>query len=312
MSARAATGFAFLVLGCCLCGFTVLSQAQQRPPQRPAPAASRQVHPASETARPAPMTPAQQEETRGDIFMARKMYRKAIETYQDVLLARGVPVHVKQRKRNFFQRLFGFFRRPRLPQNPANAKLMDKIGIAYQELGDDNQAETYYKRSAESDKHFASPLNNLGTVEFGRKNYKNAVNWYAKSIKVDPRAATTFSNMGYAYLAWNKYQEAIDAFRQAVLLDPTVFQHRGNLASVIEARGGAKPGLYYYTLAKTFAMLGNAERCAHFLKMSRDEGYKKFRDALKDPAFRPVLKDSRVQAILSSSSAAPGVPGRKH
>jgi tetratricopeptide (TPR) repeat protein len=245
------------------------------------------------------MTRAQREEMSGDIFMARKMYNKAIESYQDVLLDRGISLKEQERRPSFFQRLFGAFGGSNLPQDHENAVLFDKIGIAYQQLDNIGQAQTFYMRSSESDKHFASPLNNLGTIEFGRKNYKNAVKWYAKAIKVDPAGASTFSNMGYAYLAWNRSQDAIVAFRQAVLLDPGIFENRGDLGAVVESNGGANPGLYYYTLAKTFAMLGNAEQCAHFLQMSRDEGYKKYTDALKDPAFRPVLQDQRVLAILS-------------
>jgi tetratricopeptide (TPR) repeat protein len=299
MNARAATCFLLLFTAACALGVAVPSQAKQQPPTQRTPDRSPQGVQASNASQHAPMTPAKREEMRGDIFMARKMFRQAIQTYQDVLLSRGMPAKEQQRQRGFFQRLFGVLGHESEPQDPENSRLLDKIGIAYQQLGDIQQAETYYKRSAESDKHFASPLNNLGTVEFGRRKYKSAVKWYTKAIKVDPTIATTFSNMGYAYLAWNKYDDAILAFRQAILLDPGIFQNRGELGSVVETGGGANPGLYYYTLAKTFAMLGNADRCAHFLKMSRDEGYKKFKDALKDPAFRPVLKDPRVLAILS-------------
>lgn len=272
--------------------------AQQQSPSQAASSQPSQAQSSSQAAPAAPMSPAEREELRGDVFMARKMYRQAIQTYQDVLISRGMPVKEQQKKRSFFQRLFGIFRIEEVPQDPQNAKLLDKIGIAYQQLGDTGHAETYYNRSAASDKHFASPLNNLGTLEFGRKRYKNAVNWYTKAIKIDSKSATTFSNLGYAYLAWNKAPEAILAFRQAILLDPTIFQNRGTLGTVVEAGGGSNPGLYYYTLAKTYAMLGNADRCAHFLKMSRDEGYKKYTDALKDPSFKPVLKDPRVTAIL--------------
>lgn len=256
------------------------------------------------------MSPAAREEMQGDIFMARKMYSQAIQQYQDVLLSRGLPLKQQQPKRSFFQRLFGVFGHPSEPQDHENAQLFDKIGIAYQQLGDTGQAESYYYRSVASDKRYQSPLNNLGTIEFGQRNYKSAISWYKKAIKVDPKVATTFGNMGYAYLAWNKYPDAIVAFRQAILLDPEIFQNRGDLGAVVESGGGGDPGRYYYTLAKTFAMLGNADECAHFLKMSRDEGYKKFTDALKDPAFRPVLKDPRVLAILSPSPATTAGPTR--
>jgi tetratricopeptide (TPR) repeat protein len=296
---RSLAGFFFLLSLACASALAVPSNAKQTSANQQASSKFPNGIPSSATAHSPSMTPAEREETRGDIFMARKMYNQAIQTYQDVLLSRGMPIQDQQKKRGFFQRLFGVFGLAREPQDPKNSELLDKIGIAYQQLGDMQQAQTYYRRSAESNRHFSSPLNNLGTIEFGRKRYKGAVKWYTKAIRVDPHQATTFSNMGYAYLAWNKYQPAILAFRQAILLDPAIFQDRGDSGSVVEEGGGSNPGLYYYTLAKTFALLGNADRCAHFLKMSRDEGYKKFTDALKDPAFRSVLKDPRVMAILA-------------
>ena len=301
MSARWVAGLILLFSVACLSGVPSLAK-QASAEQRTSNQSSKGV-PASDAGQSASPTPARRAEIRGDIFMARKMYHEAVQTYQDALLSRGMPVEQQERKRSFFQRLFGVFGLAREPQNPKDSELLDKIGIAYQELNEMQQAQTYYRRSAEFNRHFSSPLNNLGTIEFGRRRYKAAVKWYAKAIRVNPHMATTFSNMGYAYLAWNKYQQAILAFRQAILLDPGIFENRGDLSSVVEEGGGTKSGLYYYTLAKTFALLGDADRCAHFLKMARDEGYKKFTDALKDPAFRSVLKDPRVMAILSPPQA---------
>lgn len=222
------------------------------------------------------MTPYQKEEMRGDILMAQKMYQKAIETFQDLLR-----------------------------QNPKDADLLNKIGINYQELNDLKHAERYYKLALKANKHFASPQNNLGTVDFGRHKYKGAIKHFKKAVKLNPAMAAAYSNMGYAYLARKKYKDAILSFRQAILIDPTIFADRSAAGAVVEQQGHEPPGLFYYMLAKTFAILGNAKSCAHYLKMSRDEGYKKFVEAKKDPAFKTVLKDPRVQAILFPPPAAP-------
>ena len=37
----------------------------------------------------------------------------------------------------------------------------------------------------------------------------------------------------------------------------------------------------------------DAEHAAHYLKLSRDDGYKDFASAQKDPAFAKVIKDPR-------------------
>ncbi|HEV2388223.1 MAG TPA: tetratricopeptide repeat protein [Candidatus Acidoferrales bacterium] len=246
--------------------------SQQQPPPQPAqkPAVSAPAPAADES-----MTPAQREEIRGDIFMARKMYPEAVKTYQDLLLA-----------------------------DQRNAKILNKVGIAYHQMGDLRMAERYYKRSAQADKNFGSPLNNLGTIEFGKHKYKGAIKDYKRALKVDPEMAAAYCNLGYAYLERKDANDAIVAFRQAVVVDPTIFEDRGSAGSVVEQRGMTDPGQFYYTLAKTYAIMGNAERCAHYLTMSRDEGYKKYTEALKDPAFKSVLKDPRVQIIL-----APAAPG---
>lgn len=278
MKPGALISVAFLAVVSCASAFPVLAQSSAPgQPQQSSPALANPQNPAMQNAaaqsEPEAMTPAQREEMHADIFMARKMYAEAIKTYQDLLLA-----------------------------NPKDAKVLNKIGICYQQLGQPKDAERYYKRAFKADKHFASPLNNLGTVEFGRHKYKGAIKQYKKAIKVNPTVATTFANMGYAYLARKKVKDAILAFRQAILLNPLVFQDRSDEGSVVEQRGNMDQGFYYYTLAKTFAMLGNAERCAHYLTMARDEGYKKYLDARKDPTFKPVLKDPRVQMILAPPS----------
>jgi tetratricopeptide (TPR) repeat protein len=237
-------------------------------------AASSNAATAPASPQPTPMTPLEKEEMRADVLMVRKMFEKAIETYQDVLNQQ--PKHAKVQR----------------------AKLLNKIGVCYQELDEAKQAQHYYKKAAKTDKHFASPQNNLGTIDFGHRKYGGAIKHFKKAVKLDPTMAASFSNMGYAYLARKKYKDAILSFRQAILIDPTIFQNRSSAGAVVEQPGTQPPGLFYYMLAKTFAILGNAKSCAHYLKMSRDEGYKKYSEALKDPAFKTVLKDPRVLAIL--------------
>ncbi len=291
MKYRTVIGIGFSLLA--VCAFVVPSFAiprqqatfqqkkQQAPPaaQSAVAAQEREASDVSSTppANPQPpLTPEQKEEMRADLLMVRKMYQQAIDTYQDLLR-----------------------------QKPKNPDLLNKIGINYQELGDLKEAERYYKFAVKANKHFASPQNNLGTVDFGRRKYKGAIKHFKKAIKIDPTMAAAFSNMGYAYLARKKYKDAILSFRQAILIDPTIFANRSSAGAVVEQQGNEPPGLFYYMLAKTFAILGNAQSCAHYLKMSRDEGYKKYVDAVKDPAFKTVLKDPRVQAILFPQPPTP-------
>ena len=51
-------------------------------------------------------------------------------------------------------------------------------------------------------------------------------------------------------------------------------------------------------LAKSYAQAGDLDRCIHYLRKAKDEGYKNFLDIKKDPAFGTALKDPAVQELL--------------
>src|SRR4051812_12811370 len=69
---------------------------------------------------------------RGDIYMARKMYREAIDAYQ---------------------------------QGPADSPIYaNKIGIAYQQLQEPVLARKQYERAVKLKPDYAEAINNLGTV----------------------------------------------------------------------------------------------------------------------------------------------------
>src|SRR5579871_3289250 len=99
----------------------------------PPPDAQAAVNPAvQETALP-PLTP----EKRGDVFMARKMYREAIESYEQA------------------------------PQN--SAIIWNKAGIAYHQMMQLDAALKRYRRAIRLDSKYAEAINNLGTVYYAEK-----------------------------------------------------------------------------------------------------------------------------------------------
>lgn len=223
--------------------------------------------PVSET----PLTPRQAAEVRADVLMARKEYIEAADAYIRILSS-----------------------------EPKNSAIANKIGIAYQQLGDLNRSERYYKKSIKADKTFASPLNNLGTVEYEKKHFGKAITLYTKAVVLRTDMATIYSNLGYAYFANKEYPQAMDSFAKALAIDPGIFDHRGSGGSIVQQRTTTDPGMFYFYVAKTFALAGDAERAAHYLKLARDDGYKEFLSAERDPAFAKVIKDSRVREVLQN------------
>jgi tetratricopeptide (TPR) repeat protein len=232
---------------------------------------------ATNAAASSPLSPREAAEMRGDILMARKEYGNAIGAYEQIVAT-----------------------------EPKNAALLNKIGVAYQQLGAGNHAGHFYKLSMKADKKFASPVNNLGTIEYDKKHYGKAINLYKKALVFKMDLATVYSNLGYAYFANKEYPESMDAFTKALAEDPHVFERKGGTGSIVQQRTMDDPGLFYFFVAKSYAAAGNAERTAHYLKLARDDGYKEFLSAQSDPAFAHVIKDPLVQEVLQVAPSYDG------
>jgi tetratricopeptide (TPR) repeat protein len=242
---------------------TVHAQESQAAPQQ---VSNTQVSPA-----PPSMSAHDAAMMRANILMARKEYGQAVNAYNEILV-----------------------------KEPKNSDVMDRMGVAFQQLGALNHAAHCYKNSMKADKLFASPVNNLGTIEYEKNHYGKAINLYKKALPLTAHTeqATVYSNLGYAYFGNREYPEAMDSFGKALAIDPGVFERRGGAGSVIQQRTTTDPGLFYFFVAKSYAQAGDAERAAHYLKLARDDEYKDFLSAQTDPAFAKVIKDPRVQEVL--------------
>src|SRR5271156_4606962 len=212
---------------------------------------------ASSASAPAPqLTPRQAAELRGDVMMARKEFAQAIVAYEQIV-----------------------------GEDPKDALVLNKIGVAYQELGDLNRPSRFYKKATKADKNFASPVNNLGTIEYEKKDYGRRLRLLQKASTTKVDLSPIYSNLGYAYFANKEYPQAMDTFSKALELDPTIFDHKGGVGSIIQQRTTTDPGLFAFFVAKQYAAMGDVERTAHYLKLARDDGYAKFLSAETDPAF---------------------------
>lgn len=231
------------------------------------------------------LTPRQTAEMKADLLMARKDYFEAVRAYSDIL---------------------------KTDQN--NAQMLNKMGVAYQQLVDLDHAEHCYKKAMKADKKFASAINNVGTIEYERgniiqqhgglghsakKHYEKSIEYYQKALELHVDMATIYTNLGYSYMEDRKYPEAMGAFGKALEIDPAVFARKGGNGAIVQQRTTTDPGLFFFFVAKSYALAGDAENAAHYLKLARDDGYKDYVGASKDPAFAKVIKDPRVQEVLT-------------
>ncbi|MBL8242136.1 MAG: tetratricopeptide repeat protein [Bryobacterales bacterium] len=210
-------------------------------------------------------------EQRGDIYMARKMYREAVEIYQ---------------------------------QAPNSAILANKIGIAYHQLTFLPQARKQYEKAQKLDAKYAEAINNLGTVHYAQKNYRKAISQYKKALELTPNSASIHSNLGTAYFARKKYGDAFREYQTALSLDPEVFEHRNSHGVLLQERSVDERAKFYFYLAKTYAKSGNTERALLYIRKAIESGFKERGKFADDSDFQAMQPLPEFQELLKLEARA--------
>jgi tetratricopeptide (TPR) repeat protein len=207
-------------------------------------------------------------ELRGDIFMARKMYRDAIDMYREQ------------------------------PETPV---LANKIGIAFHQMSLLKLAKKNYEEAIRLDPNYSEAINNLGTIYYAEKNYRRAIKLYKHALKVAAPSASIYSNLGAAYFSRKDYKQAIDYYQEALKLDPDVFEHHSNFGTLMQERDISERATYHLYLAKMYAENGSPDRALIYLRKALEEGVKdrnkipampEFASLKKNPAFLQLLADN--------------------
>ena len=222
----------------------------------------------TQPAEAAPAARALTAEERGDILVARKMFREAIEVFDS--------------------------------EPHKTAVIYNKTGIAYHQLQQLRNAKKYYELALKLQPDYPEALNNIGTVYYANKSYRRAISYYHKALRISPDSASIYSNLGTALFARKQYPEATEAYQHALELDPDVFEHRSNFGTLLEDRNIVERAKFHYYLAKMYAKAGRDELALQYVRKALEEGFKD-RDKLKeDPEFEALRKLPEFQELLSA------------
>jgi tetratricopeptide (TPR) repeat protein len=210
-----------------------------------------------------PLTP----EQRGDVFMARKMYREAIEVYAQA------------------------------PQN--SAVIWNKMGIAYHQMLQLDAAMKRYRRAMRLDAKYPEAINNLGTIYYAEKRYGRATGFYKRALKLAPDSASIYSNLGTAYFADKKYKDAAVAYDKALQLDPEIFEHHSTYGVLLQERTVDERAKFHYYLAKIYAKEGQKERALLYIRKALEEGFTDRKKLMQDPEFADMRESAEFKELLT-------------
>ena len=205
-------------------------------------------------------------EKRGDIFVARKMYREAIDAFR---LAK--------------------------PMTPV---VLNKIGIAYHQLNEIKVARQWYEKSIKMKNDYSEAINNVGTVYYAEKNYRRAVTYYKRALQYSPDSASVHSNLGTAYFARKKYEDAVVEYEIAMKLDPEVFERRSQQGTLLQERNYEERAKFHYYLSKMYAKSGNVELALQNIRKSLEEGFKERKKFLEEPEFASVRQHPDFEILM--------------
>ena len=209
-------------------------------------------------------------EQRGDVYMARKMYREAIDTYRDAETA-----------------------------SADKAVLEDKIGIAWHQIGDITAALRSYQRAIKLDPKYADAINNVGTIYYTQKRYGRAIREYQRALKISPEAAAIWSNLGTAQYARRRFKEMSEAYAKAIELDPTVFDARNGPGTQMQDRAVEDKARYHFEMAKIYAKAGKNELALQYLRKSLEEGFTDKAKINKDPEFEALRDTTEFKDLMA-------------
>jgi tetratricopeptide (TPR) repeat protein len=231
----------------------VLAAQQTSVPQNNLLASAKNTPSANHTNSPTVVTP----ELRGDIYMARKMYREAIDMYRE---------------------------------GPADsAVLANKIGIAFHQLLQLDLAKQNYKRAIKLNSKYSEAINNLGTIYYAQKNYGRAIGLYKRALRYSEPSASVYANLGAAYFARKDFKEAMQWYEGALKLDPDVFEHHSTFGTLMQERTVEERATFHLYLAKMYAKSGSDDRALIYLRKALEEGVKG-RDKISEMPEFAVLK----------------------
>jgi len=215
-----------------------------------------------------PTAPLITTEMRGDIYMARKMYREAIDMYR---------------------------------QAPASAVIANKIGIAFHQLLQLDLAKKSYELAIKLDPKYPEAINNLGTIYYSQNNFRAAIGRYKRALRYSGPSASIDANLGAAYFSRKDYKKASEWYDQALQLDPDIFEHHSTFGTLLQERSIGERATFHLYLAKTYAKSGAKDRALIYLRKALEEGVRDRKKIPDMPEFASLKTDPGFKQLIAEN-----------
>lgn len=106
-----------------------------------------------------------------------------------------------------------------LESKPRDDMAWTILGHAYEDLDQDDEAETAYKKALEINPRRFDALTGMGILSRKKGNYDQALDYYEQALAIDPKYAQAYSSMTVIALKKNDDKKALEYAKKGYDLD---------------------------------------------------------------------------------------------
>ena len=176
--------------------------------------------------------------------------------------------------------------------------MYNKLGLAQLKNNELNAAKTSFQKASKINSKYAEAINNIGAVEYMRKNYGGAAKHFKKAVALDETHSTYHVNLGAAWFSQKKFERAISEYVRALELNPDAFNQESKVGIAAQILSPEERAQYAFSLAKAYAKRGDMDNCLQCLKKAKEEGYRNMANVYKDEEFSHMRDNPRLHEVV--------------
>jgi len=133
------------------------------------------------------------------------------------------------KQNNYWREPVTFYERT-LKYSPRSIKVLNNLGMTYNNIGKHKEAIKLYKKAIEINPNFINAHNNLGMVYQATGKGDEAIISYKKAIEINPNYIHAYNNLGNVYGNMGRAEEAVASYKKALEINPNIAIVHYNLA----------------------------------------------------------------------------------
>ena len=161
---------------------------------------------------------------------------------------------------------------------PNNLSVLNNLGTACKELGDNKGAIGYYEKIIKINPNHTNAQYNLGIMFYNLREYKKAKNFFQKTTEIQPNYALAFISLANVSFELKDYTNAIKNYQRAIEINPNIVSAHNNLGLVFRVLNDYENAIKCYE--KAIKINKNNAGTYHNLALAQKE-IGKFTEAIK-------------------------------